>query len=67
MSGSVPGGNKYRNLALQVGGVQKIETYMSPAGLNPRKTAFARPSNNLKLQTQPLVREGPHINKPVSV
>jgi hypothetical protein len=23
---SVPGGNKYRNLALQVGGVSKIET-----------------------------------------
>jgi hypothetical protein len=31
---------------------------VSPAGLRPRKTAPAMPSNNLKLQTRPLVRQG---------
>jgi hypothetical protein len=38
-------------MALQVGGVLKIET-------EPRKTALARPNKKLKLQTRPLVREG---------
>jgi hypothetical protein len=36
----VPGGNKYRNLALQVGGVSKMET------LNYAQAALAMPGKN---------------------
>jgi hypothetical protein len=45
----VPGGNKYRNLALQVGGDSKIETINyahESRGTNLRKAALAMPSKN---------------------
>jgi hypothetical protein len=35
-------------------------------GSNPRKTSLARPSKSSKLQTQLLVRESAHINKPAT-
>jgi hypothetical protein len=58
------GGNKYRNLAIQVGGVSKFETIKyghESNGTNQRKTALARPGNNLKLQTRLIVRQdAPH-------
>jgi hypothetical protein len=52
----VPGGNKYGELALQVGGVSRIGTIKY--GLESRGTALVRTSSNSKLQTRPLVREG---------
>jgi hypothetical protein len=52
----VPGGYKYGDLALQVGGVSRIGTIKY--GLKSHGTALARTSNNSKLQTHPLVREG---------
>jgi hypothetical protein len=46
----VSGGNKYRNLVLQVGGVLKIETikyaYEPPRDSCPRMAVLAMPSNN---------------------
>jgi hypothetical protein len=46
----VPGGNKYRNLALQVWGVSKIETINSalrvPWDSDLRKAALAMPGKN---------------------
>jgi hypothetical protein len=54
-----PGGNKYRNLALQVGGVSKIGTIKCiPWDSDLKIATLAMPSKNLKLQTQLLVREG---------
>jgi hypothetical protein len=52
----VPGGYKYEDLVLQVGGVSKIGTIKY--GFESRGTAMARTSSNSKLQTRPLVREG---------
>jgi hypothetical protein len=50
MDHPVPGGYKYGDLALQVGGVSKIERvkycHESRRDSDPRKTALARPSNN---------------------
>jgi ABC-type dipeptide/oligopeptide/nickel transport system ATPase component len=46
---SVPGGNKYRNLALQKGGVSKIETMNYPhefSGTHLRRSALAMISKN---------------------
>jgi hypothetical protein len=58
----VSGGNKYRNLAFQVGESQKMETIKyaceSQWDSDPRKTVLAMSSNNWKLQTWPLIREG---------
>jgi hypothetical protein len=46
----VPGGNKYRNLALQVGGVSKIDTikyvHESRGTRNRETLCRARPRNN---------------------
>jgi hypothetical protein len=57
-------GNKYWNLALQVGGVSKIETIKYAhefRGTHLRKAALTMPGKNLKLQIRLLVREGaPH-------
>jgi hypothetical protein len=53
---TVPGGYKYGDLALQVGGVSRIGTIKY--GLQSHGKALARPSSNSKLQTSPLVREG---------
>jgi hypothetical protein len=52
----VPGGYKYGDLALQVGGVSRIETIKY--GLESRGTALARTSSNSTLQTRPLIKEG---------
>jgi hypothetical protein len=53
----IPGGNKYRNLALQIGG----ERGRIPWGPDLRKTVLAMSSKNWKLWTLLLVREGaPH-------
>jgi hypothetical protein len=51
-----PGGYKYRDLALQVGGVSIIGTIKY--GLKSHGTALAKTSSNSKLQISPLVREG---------
>jgi hypothetical protein len=58
----VPGGYKYGDLALQVGGSlnnwdNKI-WYWVPLDSDSSGTALARTSSNNKLQTRPLVREG---------
>jgi hypothetical protein len=55
---SVPGGYKYREMNLQVGGVSRMGTIKY--GLESRRLRpdLARTSSNSKLQTQPLVREG---------
>jgi hypothetical protein len=56
----IPGGNKYGNLAVRIGKVsnlRKLNLVMSPAELRPDKAALARPSNNCKLNTCPLVRK----------
>jgi hypothetical protein len=52
----VPGGYKYRDLALQVAGVSRIWTIKY--SLESRGNALARTSSNSKLLTRPLVREG---------
>jgi hypothetical protein len=52
----VPGGYKYGDLALQVGGVSKSGTIKYD--LESSGKALARTSSNSKLQTRPLVREG---------
>jgi hypothetical protein len=52
----VPGGYKYGNVALQVGGVSRIGTIKY--GLESRGTALTRTSSNSKLQTRPLVIKG---------
>jgi hypothetical protein len=52
----VPGGYKYGDLALLVGGGLRIETIKY--GLESRGTAQARTSSNSKLHTRNLVREG---------
>jgi hypothetical protein len=57
--------NKYRNLALQVGGVSKIETIIyaheSRGTSDLRKASLAMCSKKCKLQERLLVREGaPH-------
>jgi hypothetical protein len=51
-----PGGYKYGDLTLQVGGVSRIGTIKY--GPESHGTALARTSSNGKLQTSPLVREG---------
>jgi hypothetical protein len=52
----VPGGYKYVDLALQVGGFSRIGKIKY--GLQSRGTALASASSNSNLQTRPLVREG---------
>jgi hypothetical protein len=52
----VPGGYKYGDLALQVGGVSRMGTIKY--GLESHGTVLARTSSSSKLQTRPLVREG---------
>jgi hypothetical protein len=52
----VPGGYNYGDLALQVGGVSRIETIKYD--LESHGTALATPSSYNKLQIRPLVREG---------
>jgi hypothetical protein len=44
----VPGGNKYRNLALQVGGVSEIDNklFWVPWDSDLRKAALAMPGKN---------------------
>jgi hypothetical protein len=56
----VPGGYKYGDLALQVGGVSD-ETVKY--GLEFCGTVLARTSSNSKLHTRPLVREGAKLSK----
>jgi hypothetical protein len=59
---SVPGGCKYRDLALQVGGVSRI--WKIKYGLESRRTQtraglhWQVPAATVKLQTSPLIREG---------
>jgi hypothetical protein len=56
----VPGGFKYGDLALQVGGVSRIGTVkygLESRGTDSSGTALARTSSNSKLQIRPLVRE----------
>jgi hypothetical protein len=50
----MPGGYKYGDLALQVGGFSRIGTIKY--GLDSRGTALARTSSNNKFQTRALVR-----------
>jgi hypothetical protein len=62
----VVGGYKYRDLALQVGGVSGIGTIKhghESRGRDPRGTALARNNSNSKSQIRPLVREGATITK----
>jgi hypothetical protein len=51
----VPGGYKYGDLTLQVGGLLRIGTKKYG---HPSETVLARTSSNNKLQIRPLVREG---------
>jgi hypothetical protein len=65
----VPGGNKYRNLALLVGGVSKIETINYAAvGLGSEKGCTGDARQKLK-STDPTShqRGHPHIKKPKTV
>jgi hypothetical protein len=58
---SVPGGYKYGDLPLQVGGDSRIWTIkcgLSPTGLRPERDCAGETSSNSKLHTRPLVREG---------
>jgi hypothetical protein len=60
----VPGGYKYRDLALKVGGVSNLRQrnmVMSPAGLKPENDCAGEPSSNWKRQTHPLMREDESI------
>jgi hypothetical protein len=46
----VPGGNKYRNLALQVGKVSSLREYnmiMNPVGLRPKKDCTGKAQQQL--------------------
>jgi hypothetical protein len=52
----VPGGYKYGDLDLQVGGVTRIGKIKY--GLESRGTVLAKTNISSKLQTRPLVREG---------
>jgi hypothetical protein len=54
----LPGGYKYGDLVLQVGGLSKMGTIKYGLDSDPRGIALARPSSNSKLQTRLLVREG---------
>jgi hypothetical protein len=58
----VPGGYKYGDLVLQVGGVSRIGTIKyaleSRGSQDSSGTALARTSSNSKLQTRPVIREG---------
>jgi hypothetical protein len=51
----VPGGYKYWDLALQVGGVSRIGTIKY--GFESSGTVLARTGSNSKLQTRPLFRK----------
>jgi hypothetical protein len=56
------GGYKYKDLALQVGGVsdETVKYGLSSAGLRPKSDCSGKAHKELygKLQTRPLVREG---------
>jgi hypothetical protein len=54
----VPGGNKYKNLALQVGGVSKIETIcsLSPMGLKSDK-GYTDDARQKMKSTEPTSRQ----------
>jgi hypothetical protein len=58
----VPGGYKYGNLALQVGGVsdKTVKFGLSSAGLRLKSDCSGKAQKQFysKLQTRPLVREG---------
>jgi hypothetical protein len=57
----VPLGYKYRDLALQVGGVSRIGTMkyvLESHGTQTESNCAGETSSNSKLQTHPLVREG---------
>jgi hypothetical protein len=55
----VPGGYKYNDLALQVGGISRIGTIKyDPAGLRSECDCAGEDQQHSKLQTRPLVREG---------
>jgi hypothetical protein len=67
----VPGGNKYRNLALQVGGVSKIETinyaYESHGTQICERLRWRCPAKTVKYRPDFSSERGPYINKPEAV
>jgi hypothetical protein len=67
----VPGGNKYKNLALQFEGVSKIEAIKyahESRGTQARERLRWRgPETAENYRPDPSSERAPHINKPVTV